>query len=211
VDSAVLHQVCKHWTLAAVAFVASAGVLHAALPTSPDISGPTSFTGQLLIATPALHGSSFEHAVILVAQHNSEGALGIVINHPLDERPIGNLIQALGGKHDGAKNTVRIFLGGPVSPEIAFVVHGADYRLSDTLDIDGRVALTAAPDVLRDMARGKGPDKSLIAFGYAGWGPSQLDSEIGRGDWYSVPEDPALVFDDDRTKVWVDAIARHKP
>jgi len=78
-------------------------------------------------------------------------------------------------------------------------------------EIDGRVALTAAPDVLRDMALGRGPDKSLIAFGYAGWGPSQLDNEIGRGDWYSVPEDPELVFDDDRTKVWVDAIARHKP
>jgi putative transcriptional regulator len=185
------------WTLAAAAIVASAGVLHAALPTSPDISGPTSFAGQLLIATPALQGSSFEHAVILVAQHNKEGALGIVINHPLDQRPIGNVIQALGGKSDGAKNPVRIFLGGPVSPEIAFVVHGADYHLADTLDIDGRVALTAASDVLRDIALGKGPDKSLIAFGYAGWGPSQLDKEIGRGDWYSVPEDPALVFDDE--------------
>ena len=207
----MLYQVCKRWTLAAAAIVASAGVLHAALPTSPDISGPSSFTGQLLIATPALHGSSFEHAVILIAQHNNDGALGIVINHPLDERPVGDLIQALGGKSDGARNSVRVFLGGPVSPEIAFAVHGAGYHLSDTLDIDGRVALTAAPDVLRDRALGKGPDKSLIAFGYAGWGPSQLDNEIGRGDWYSVPEDPQLVFDDDRTKVWVDAIARHKP
>jgi putative transcriptional regulator len=197
--------------LAAAAIVASAGVLHAALPSSPDISGPTSFTGQLLIATPAMQGSSFEHAVVLVAQHNKDGALGIVINHPLDQRPIGDLIAALGGKNDGASKSVRVFLGGPVSPEIAFAVHGADYHVSDTLDIDGRVALTAAPDVLRDMALGKGPDKSLIAFGYAGWGPSQLDSEIGHGDWYSVPEDPELVFDDDRTKVWVDAIARHKP
>ncbi len=204
-------RACKRWTLAAVAIVASAGVLHAALPTSPDISGPTSFTGQLLIATPSLRGSGFEHAVILVAQHNREGALGIVINHPLDQRPIADLVRALGGNSDDAINTVRVFLGGPVSPEIAFAVHGADYHLSDTLDIDGRVALTPAPDVLHDIALGKGPDKSLIAFGYAGWGPSQLDSEISRGDWYSVPEDPALVFDDDRTKVWTDAIARHKP
>ncbi len=207
----MLYRVCKRWMAAAAAIVASAGVLHAALPTSPDVSGPTSFTGQLLIATPALQGSSFEHAVILVAQHNKEGALGVVINHPLDQRPIGSLIEALGGKSGDAKDTVRVFLGGPVSPEIGFVVHGADYHLSDTLDIDGRVALTAAADVLRDIALGKGPRKSLFAFGYAGWGPAQLDSEIGRGDWYSVPEDPDLVFDDDRTKVWVDAIARHKP
>ena len=207
----MLPRVCKRWMLAAAAIVASAGILHAALPPSPDISGPTSFTGQLLIATPAMHGSLFEHAVILVAQHNAEGALGIVINHPFGERPIADLIQALGGKSNDAKDSVRVFVGGPVSPEVAFAVHGADYHVSDTLDIDGRVALTAAPDVLRDMALGKGPVKSLIAFGYAGWGPSQLDGEISRGDWYSVPEDPALVFDDDRTRVWVDAIARHKP
>ena len=153
------YRVCKRWMPAAAAIVASAGVLHAALPSSPDISGPTSFTGQLLIATPAMQGSSFEHAVVLVAQHNKDGALGIVINHPLDRRPIGDLIAALGGKNDGASNSVRVFLGGPVSPEIAFAVHGANYHVSDTLDIDGRVALTAAPDVLRDMALGKGPDK----------------------------------------------------
>jgi putative transcriptional regulator len=105
---------------------------------------------------------------------------------------------------------VRVYLGGPVSPEIGFVVHSADYRLVNTIDIDGKVALTAAPDVLRDIGHGKGPAKFLVAFGYAGWGPSQLDDEIARSDWYNVPEDPALVFDDDRAKVWADAMARRK-
>jgi putative transcriptional regulator len=202
---------CKRWILAAVAITASATVLHAALPTSPDISGPASFTGQLLIATPALRGSTFEHAVILIAQHSKDGALGIVINQPLDERPIASVLEALGADTRGVKDNVRIFLGGPVSPEVAFAVHNADYHLSDTVDIDGRVALTPATEVLRDIGLGKGPGKSLIVFGYAGWGASQLDGEIGRGDWLSVPEDPSLVFDDDRTKVWTDAMARHKP
>jgi putative transcriptional regulator len=202
---------CKRWILVAVAITASATVLHAALPTSPDISGPTSFTGQLLIATPALRGSTFEHAVILIAQHSKDGALGIVINQPLDERPIASVLEALGSDTRGVKDNVRIFLGGPVSPEVAFAVHNADYHLSDTVDIDGRVALTPATEVLRDIGLGKGPGKSLIVFGYAGWGASQLDGEIGRGDWLSVPEDPSLVFDDDRTKVWTDAMARHKP
>jgi putative transcriptional regulator len=202
---------CKSWILAAVAITASATVLHAALPTSPDISGPTSFTGQLLIATSALQGSTFEHAVILIAQHSKDGALGIVINRPLDERPIASVLEALGSDTRGVKDNVRIFLGGPVSPEVAFVVHNADYHLSDTIDIDGRVALTPATEVLRDIGLGKGPVKSLIVFGYAGWGASQLDGEVGRGDWLSVPEDPSLVFDDDRTKVWTDAMARHKP
>jgi putative transcriptional regulator len=202
---------CKRWILAAVAITASATVLHAALPTSPDISGPTSLTGQLLIATPALQGSAFEHAVILIAQHNKDGALGIVINRPLDERPIASVLGSLGADTGAFKDNVRVFLGGPVSPEVAFAVHNADYHLSDTVDIDGRVALTPATEVLRDIGLGKGPGKSLIVFGYAGWGASQLDGEVGRGDWLSVPEDPSLVFDDDRTKVWTDAMARHKP
>jgi putative transcriptional regulator len=203
--------VCKRWILAAVAVTASASVLHAALPTSPDVSGPTSFTGQLLIATPALEGSGFEHAVILIVQHGKDGALGVVINRPLDQRTIASALEALGADTRGVTGDVRVFLGGPVSPEVGFAVHDADYHLSDTVDIDGRVALTPATEVLRDIGVGKGPGKSLIAFGYAGWGASQLDSEIGRGDWLSVPEDPSLVFDDDRTKVWTDAMARHRP
>jgi len=201
---------CQRWLAAAAAMVLSATVLHAALPTEPDVSGRTSFAGQLLLATPSLRGSAFEHAVILVAQHNRDGALGIMINRPLQERPIAALLEGFGADATGINGSVRVFAGGPVSPEIGLVVHSADYRLADTLAIDGRVALSAAPDVLRDIAHAKGPGKALVAFGYAGWGPSQLDDEITRGDWTTVAEDPALVFDDDRTKVWADAMARHK-
>ena len=204
------HWHFKHWFLAAAAIVLSAGVLHAALPTDADTSGRTSFAGQLLIAAPAMQGSPFERAVILMAQHSHDGALGIVINRPLDERPIASLLNRFGFDATGVNDNVRVFLGGPVSPEIGFVVHSAEYRLANTIDIDGKVALTAAPDVLRDIGHGKGPTKSLVAFGYAGWGPSQLDDEIARGDWYNAPEDPALVFDDDRAKVWADAMARRK-
>jgi len=200
----------KPWILAAVVIVLSAGVLHAALPTDSDTSGRTSFAGQLLIAAPALQGSPFERAVILMAQHSREGALGIVINRPLGERPISDLLQTFGVDATGIKDSVHVFLGGPVGPEIGFVVHGADYHLTNTIDIDGKVALTAAPDVLRDIGHGKGPAKYLVAFGYAGWGSSQLDDEIAHGDWYNVPEDPALVFDDDRANVWADAMARRK-
>ena len=200
----------KHWILAAAAIVLSAGVLHAALPTDSDTSGRTSFAGQLLIAAPALQGSPFERTVILMAQHSREGALGIVINRPLDERPIAGLLQTFGFDATGVNDSVRVYLGGPVSPEIGFVIHSVDYHLANTIYIDGKVALTAAPDVLRDIGHGKGPAKYLVAFGYAGWGPSQLDDEIARGDWYNVPEDPALVFDDDRANVWADAMARRK-
>ena len=199
----------KHWMLAALAIVLPAAVLHAALPTDPDVSGRTSFAGQLLVASPDMR-DPFDHAVILMAQHSRDGALGIVINHPIDRRPIANLLGALGADASGITDSVRIFIGGPVSPNIAFVLHSADYRRPDTVDIDGRVALSDATDVLRDIGLGKGPSKSLVALGYAGWGPSQLEDEIARGAWVMVPENPALVFDDDRAKVWTDALALHK-
>jgi putative transcriptional regulator len=201
------------WFVAAAAVVLSASVLHAALPsgTEPDVPGPTSVAGQLLVATPALSGPPFEHAVILVAQHNKDGALGIVINQPLGERPIASLLAASGADVSGVTATVRLFSGGPVDREIGFVVHSADYHGDNTVDIDGRVALSAGTQILRDIALGKGPRRSLIAFGYAGWAPSQLDNELRQGVWDTVPEDPALVFDDDRTKVWSDAMARYKP
>jgi putative transcriptional regulator len=208
--AAVWRSTC--WLLAAALIVLSAGVLHAELPspTAPNVSGPTSVAGQLLIAT-ALNGPPFEHAVILVAQHNKDGALGIVINQPLGERPIASLLQPFGADASGVSGSVRVFVGGPVDPQIGFVLHSADYHGDNTVDIDGQVALSSGPQILRAIGLGKGPRQSLLAFGYAGWAPSQLDDELREGAWDTVPEDPTLVFDDDRAKVWSDAMARYKP
>jgi putative transcriptional regulator len=200
----------KRWLLLAAALVLPATLLHAALPTDPDISGPTSFAGQLLIASPDLRQPEFDHAVILVAQHTREGALGIIINRPAKSRPIAELLKAVGADTSGVSGTIGVFLGGPVDPRVGVVLHSAEYSRPDTLDIDGRVALTVGPDVLRDIGLGKGPEKRLVAFGYAGWAAAQLDDELSHGVWVTMPEDPALVFDDDRTKVWADALARHK-
>lgn len=203
---------CKgqRWILAAVALLLPAAVLHAALsPEQPDVTRPTSLAGRLLIASPQMR-DPFDHAVILMAQHSRGGALGIVINHPLATRPIATLLEALGADAGGVTGSVRIFLGGPVSPTMAFVIHNADYRRDGTLDIDGHVALSDAADVLGDLGLGKGPTESLVALGYAGWAPAQLEDEIARGAWVTVPENPKLVFDDDRAKVWTDAMAQYK-
>jgi putative transcriptional regulator len=209
---AVFSRIHKRPLLIAVAaaFVfAAPAVLHAALPTEPDTSGPTSLAGQLLIAAPQMR-EPFDHAVILVVQHSRDGALGIAINHPAGSRPVATILQALGADSSGVSNDVLMFLGGPVSPQTAFVIHGADYRRPDTIDIDGRLAVSPAAGVLRDIGLGKGPSKSLVTFGYAGWAPDQLEDEIARGAWVSVPEKPALVFDDDRAKVWTDAMVLRK-
>ncbi|HEY2244753.1 MAG: YqgE/AlgH family protein [Xanthobacteraceae bacterium] len=195
--------------MAAVAIVAPPAILHAALPTEPEVAGRTSFAGQLLIASPELR-DPFDHAVIMIAQHDRNGALGIVINRPITRRPIATVLAALGADAAGVTDSVLIFLGGPVSPNVAFALHSTEYHGSHTLDIDGRVALSDAVEVLRDIGTGHGPKQSLIAFGYAGWAPQQLDDELARGAWVAAPENPALVFDTDRAKVWTEALALYK-
>jgi putative transcriptional regulator len=190
--------------------VLPASLLHAALPTEPGVSGPTSFAGQLLVATPELRQAVFDHVVILLAQHSHEGALGIIINRPGATYPIAGLLSAFHGDTSGIDGSVRVFFGGPVDPNVALVLHSAEYNRAETIDIDGRVAMTIAPTVLRDIGLGKGPDKSLVAFGYAGWAPAQLENELAHGVWVLVPEDPGLVFDGDRATVWTEAMARHK-
>jgi putative transcriptional regulator len=210
-ESVVLAWTFRRWMLAAAAICLPATLLHAALPSETDIPSRVWLTGQLLIASPQLRQPIFDHAVILLAKHSRDGALGIIINRPLDTKPIAGLLAAFGEDASGVTESVRIFIGGPVEPAVGFVLHSADYRRPETLDIDGRVALTGAPDVLRDIGLGKGPSKSLVAFGYAGWGPSQLEDELAHGVWVTVPDDLSLVFDDDRAKVWSDALARYKP
>ena len=205
----VFGQYCIRLLVAALAIVTPAAMLHAALPMEPEVSGRTSFAGQLLIASPSLR-DPFDHAVILIAQHDRNGALGIVINRPIARRPIATVLAALGAAAAGVTDSVLIFLGGPVSPNVAFALHSTEYHGPHTLDIDGHVALSDAAEVLRDLGVGHGPKQSLIAFGYAGWAPQQLDDELARGAWVAAPENPALVFDTDRAKVWTDALALHK-
>jgi putative transcriptional regulator len=136
------------------------------------------------------------------------GAFGIIINHPLAEERIAKLLEATGDDAAGVDGSVRVFLGGPVQPELGFLIHDADYRRAETMMVDDKVAMTGSKDSLRDIGQHKGPRKYLFALGYTGWGPGQLEAEIARNDWFTVPEDPALVFDEDRDTVWDKALAR---
>src|SRR5262249_47108426 len=122
-----------------------------------------SLVGQFLIATPTMRDPRFDQAVILMLRHDKDGALGIVINRPLGQRSMADL---LGTKDTAASGTVQVFVGGPVEPNVGFVIHSTDYHRAETLDVDGRVAMTSSREVLRDMADKKGPAKTLVAFGY---------------------------------------------
>lgn len=171
-----------------------------------DAQPGTSLAGQLLVAAPEMSDPRFSHAVILMVQHNKDGALGIAINRPVRDLPVAKLLEALKLDSKGSDGTVRLFAGGPVQPEVGFIVHSADYHRRGTVDIDGRVAMTTDPEVLRDIGHHQGPKQSLVAFGYAGWGPGQLEGELALGGWFTVPEDPKLVFDIDRDKLWDETI-----
>jgi putative transcriptional regulator len=188
--------------LALSAILAPANFLNAALSTPDGVPAPTSLAGQLLIASPSMGDPRFDHTVILVVRHSPSGALGLVINRPIGEQPVASLLEMVGAADRSVTGTVPVFAGGPVQPQTGFVVHSTDYRRSDTIDIDGRVAVTSSAGVLRDIGSNKGPKKSLVAFGYAGWGPGQLEDELAHGVWLTAPEEPALIFDEDRQKVW---------
>jgi putative transcriptional regulator len=190
----------------AAAVLLSASLLNAGLSPPDEAPKPQSLAGQLLIATPQMGDPRFYQTVILVVRHDRNGALGIVINRPVQDRSLASLLQALGEKDAGVAGSVHIFAGGPVQPEIGFVLHSPEYRRPETLDIDGRVAMTSSLQVLRDIANGRGPSKSLVAFGYAGWTSDQLEGELRQRAWFTAEDDQKLIFDEDRDKVWDEAM-----
>jgi len=167
-----------------------------------------SLAGQFLVATPEMGDPRFFHTVILMVQHDQRGALGIIINRPIGQRPLAALLEALGDSGSDAAGEVQVFAGGPVEPGVGFVVHSPEYTRRGTISLDGRVAVTSSLEVLRDLGQGRGPQKSLVAFGYAGWRGGQLEDEIAQGAWFTEPEDPKLVFDEDRGKVWDEAMKK---
>jgi putative transcriptional regulator len=195
--------------LALATILLPAGLLHATLQNPAEAPGQASLAGQILIASPSLRDPRFDHTVVLVVRHSPGGALGIVINRPLGERPLASLLAAIGEKDNGVAGSLRIFSGGPVQPEIGFVIHSTDYHRPETVEIDGRVAMTSSREILRDIVDQHGPQKTLVAFGYAGWAAGQLEGELAQRAWFTATEDSKLIFDEDREKVWDDAMAHH--
>lgn len=164
--------------------------------------------GNLLIASSQLQDPRFYHAVVLLLRHDKDGAFGIVINHPLAEETIAKLLESTGEDAAGVEGTIRVFMGGPVQQDLGFLIHSAEYNRAETMAVDGKVAMTASKDAVRDIGQHKGPQNYLFALGYTGWGPGQLEGEIARNEWFSMVEDPALVFDEDRGALWDKALAR---
>jgi putative transcriptional regulator len=167
-----------------------------------SISPEPFFTGQLLVAMPSLADPRFAQSVIYVCAHTPDGAIGLVINRPLVKPSFDELLRQLEIAPTPPARRLRLCMGGPVDNARGFVLHTTDWIGEGSLHVDDDLALTASLDVLKAVAEGGGPREGLLALGYAGWGPGQLDAEIGQNAWLSVPADPSLVFGDEPDTKW---------
>ena len=164
--------------------------------------------GQLLIAMPSMTDPRFEKTVIYMCAHNSDGAMGLVINRAIDSLTFPELLEQLEIDSGSGGDQIRVLFGGPVEQARGFVLHSSDYLQDASLVVDDNVVLTATIDILRAIADGTGPNNCLLALGYAGWGAGQLDSEIKSNGWLSVDADEDLVFGCDLDEKWERAMTK---
>jgi putative transcriptional regulator len=161
--------------------------------------------GQMLIAMPAMLDDRFARSLIYICAHSSEGAMGIVVNHPAPNINFSDLLVKLdiipaadSIRLPTSAEVVKVMRGGPVETERGFVLHSADFFIDNsTLPIDEGICLTATLDILKAIARGAGPVSAILALGYAGWAPGQLESEIQGNGWLHCPPDSELIFGPD--------------
>ncbi|MGP1355973.1 YqgE/AlgH family protein [Roseicyclus sp.] len=159
-------------------------------------SAPADLTGKLLIAMPGMGDPRFASAVVFLCAHSPEGAMGLIVNKRMDEVTFSEMLEQLEIASPGAVRDVPVCYGGPVEPRRGFVLHSSDYRPrgEEGLTVDGRFSMTATLDILEDIANGRGPKQALLALGYAGWGPGQLEAEIAQNGWLTAEASPDLVF-----------------
>lgn len=169
---------------------------------------PPTIAGRLLVATQAMPDPRFAGTVILMVEHGPKGALGFVINRVKGRRPIAEVLHVLGMDTVGVKGDIDIHWGGPVASGSAVIIHTRDYRIANTNLTKGGLAMTGSPKVLADIGRGKGPKRAIFVHGYSGWGPGQLEREMKRKHWITIPGDRTLIFRRNHADTWEQALKR---
>lgn len=172
--------------------------------------------GQVLVAMPSMEDDRFARTVIYVCAHSSEGAMGIVVNKPAPHISFPDLLVQLDVISEGEEirlpdraGAIQVLRGGPVESGRGFVLHSADFMIEDsTLPIDDGICLTATLDILKAIAKGDGPENAILALGYAGWAPGQLETEIQANGWLNCPADRSLVFDGEPDQKYERALAK---
>ena len=153
-------------------------------------------TGQLIIAMPAMSDPRFTRSVIYICAHSENGAIGLIINKLIESLSFSKICKQLKLDRKGMKvgYSGGIYFGGPVEIERGFILHSNDYSLESSTVINEQITMTASTQILQALANGEGPKKSIIALGYAGWGPGQLDAELRANAWLSIDSDQELIF-----------------
>lgn len=168
----------------------------------------TYLSGHLLIAMPQMDDPRFRRSVIYICAHSADGAMGLIVNRRFDAISFPDLLEQLNIEVGPRTQQIRVHCGGPVETGRGFVLHSDDYVRDGTMVVNSGFALTATIDILKAIATGEGPRQSLLALGYAGWAPGQLESEITANGWLAVPADVTLVFDPDLEAKWSMALAK---
>ena len=160
--------------------------------------------GKLIIAMPTMSDPRFKRSVVCICAHNEDGAIGIIINKIIESLSFSKIIKQLKLKKNMIKNDYKdhIYFGGPVETERGFILHSADYSSENSTSINSEISMTASTEILQALIDGNGPNKSIVALGYAGWGPGQLDTEIQSNAWLSVESDLELVFSAKTAEKW---------
>lgn len=168
----------------------------------------TTLTGKLLIAMPGMGDPRFEHGVVYLCSHGEDGAMGLIVNKPAGDLTLAGLLDKLGIRVSDLTAPGRIHFGGPVETGRGFVLHSMDYGGNEsTLEVDRGIGMTATLDILSDIAHGRGPERKIVALGYAGWGPGQLESEIAENGWLTADASPEILFRPDDGGKWAAALA----
>lgn len=160
-------------------------------------------TGKLLIAMPGMGDMRFEHSVVFLCSHGPEGAMGLIVNKPAEDVRLSDLLSQLDIVPQPPERDMPVHFGGPVESARGFVLHSTDYASSlQSMKVSDEFSMTATLDILEDIATGAGPKRALMMLGYAGWGPSQLESEIAMNGWLTADADPALIFGTADAEKW---------
>ena len=171
--------------------------------------GAMVLTGMMLVATPEMMDPRFRETVVFMVNHNRDGAMGLVVNRVLGKMELHKLLRGFGVERKGIKGTVRVHYGGPVEPRKGFILHSADFVRDETVLVTREVAMTRDIKALVDITGDKGSRRSFVVMGYSGWSGGQLERELKRRDWYVIPSDTDIIFDDRFETKWKRAMAKH--
>jgi putative transcriptional regulator len=171
---------------------------------------PRPLVGQLLVASEEMTDARFAEAIIYIVKHDREGAMGLVINRPIAQGPIDDLLKGFGAEAQGSDTEIVVHYGGPVSGRRGFLLHSDDLVMESSIKAGEGIAVTSDGKIIQAIAGGKGPRQYLFMLGYAGWAPGQLEDELSDKSWFVISADNALIFDKDADKKWRRALDRRR-